>query len=88
MLSLAQVVPTRGSHDREALALCRGCPVQAECLADALATDDRFGIRAGLWVRQRRCLVQRRTRRAAVAVTAPSATPVPVGSAVGPGGAA
>lgn len=81
--------PANGGSSPEATKVCRGCPVQAECLTDALANDDRFGIRAGLSARQRRRLVrQRRTRRAPVSVTVPSAATAPDWSAAGAVGAA
>lgn len=37
----------------EARRICRGCPVAEACLRDALETNDRFGIRAGLSPKQR-----------------------------------
>lgn len=46
-------------HGREvaeyALGFCRRCPVQAECLATALAMDERWGIWGGLTNTQRAC---------------------------------
>lgn len=36
----------RGS-DRAAKAICKRCPVQGECLADALERQDEFGIYGG-----------------------------------------
>jgi hypothetical protein len=33
--------------------ICAACPVARECLADALETKDRFGIRGGLSPKQR-----------------------------------
>lgn len=59
---------------REAKALCRGCPVREECLADAMKTEGnkgklrRYGIRGGLTPTARRRLhdqTQRRTQAAA-----------------------
>lgn len=44
---------------RVALAVCRGCAVRAECLADVLATEARgvrYGVVAGLTAAQRRAL--------------------------------
>ena len=37
-----------------AKAVCRRCPVQIECLTDALAQGDRFGVWGGLSPRERR----------------------------------
>lgn len=39
----------RAKHDLEAkaVAVCRACPVQAECLAYALEHDERYGIWGG-----------------------------------------
>lgn len=49
--------PNRDRDAAHALAICAGCPVVAECLADA-RNDDRwlgaaFGVRGGLTARQR-----------------------------------
>jgi WhiB family redox-sensing transcriptional regulator len=44
---------------REAKAICRRCPVIADCLEDALSlgyASDLFGIRGGLGVKQRKRL--------------------------------
>jgi hypothetical protein len=40
-----------------AVAVCRSCPVTEQCLADALHTGERDGIRGGLTPRQRRPLL-------------------------------
>lgn len=40
----------------DARAVCATCPVQAECLNEALATNEQFGVRAGLTIQQRRKL--------------------------------
>lgn len=51
--------PAAIEHARE---ICAPCPVRAECLADAMATEggatarDRYGIRAGLTGKERRAL--------------------------------
>lgn len=37
----------------DAKKVCGRCPVQVECLADALVTDERYGIQAGLTRRER-----------------------------------
>ena len=50
----------RNRVDHEAIAMCRKCPVQMECLADALHDEQQasnkqliFGIRGGLIASQR-----------------------------------
>jgi WhiB family redox-sensing transcriptional regulator len=48
--------PDKGGSTREAKAVCARCDVRAACLADALATDDWFGVRGGLSERQRRAI--------------------------------
>lgn len=40
----------------QATAVCAGCPVQAECLAESLAVGDEFGIFGGLTAAERRAL--------------------------------
>jgi WhiB family redox-sensing transcriptional regulator len=49
-----------GAAQREAAKLCRGCPVQMECLVDALDNQIEFGVWGGLTERQRRALLKRR----------------------------
>ena len=46
--------PDRGGSVREAKSICAVCPVRQECLADALQTRDKFGVRGGLSERERR----------------------------------
>ena len=46
--------PEKGGSTREAKALCARCPVHPECLAYALAHDERFGIWGGASERDRR----------------------------------
>ncbi len=48
--------PEQGGTVRPAKELCGGCVVRAECLAYALAGDERFGIWGGLSERERRRL--------------------------------
>ncbi|GAB2927940.1 WhiB family transcriptional regulator [Rhodococcus aerolatus] len=50
----------RGAAQREATAICRGCPVQLECLADALDHGVEFGVWGGLTERERRALLRER----------------------------
>lgn len=56
--------PDDGGSTRAAKSICAVCPVQAECLQWALATNQRYGVWGGLSERQRRTL---RTRRAGAA---------------------
>ena len=51
--------PEKGGSTREAKRICVGCEVKAECLAYALAHDERFGIWGGLSERERRRLKRR-----------------------------
>lgn len=46
--------PERGASVQEAKAICRVCPVQAECLDHALRYGERHGIWGGRSERERR----------------------------------
>ena len=48
----------RGAAQRKAAAMCRDCPVKAECLADALDNEVEFGVWGGMTERQRRALLK------------------------------
>lgn len=48
--------PEQGGSTRQAKAVCARCPVQAECLAYALAQGERYGIWGGLGSHTRRKL--------------------------------
>jgi WhiB family redox-sensing transcriptional regulator len=48
----------RGAKQREAAAICRHCPVIAECAADALDNQVEFGVWGGMTERQRRALLK------------------------------
>lgn len=48
--------PDKGQPSKEARRICRRCPVRDDCLTDALANHERFGIWGGLTERQRRQL--------------------------------
>lgn len=50
----------RGAAQREAKVICRHCPVQVECLADALDNKVPFGVWGGLTERERRALLRAR----------------------------
>jgi len=45
--------PDKGGSTEAARAVCRRCPVQAECLSYALAHDERFGVWGGTSERAR-----------------------------------
>ena len=51
--------PEKGGSTREAKKVCTSCEVRSECLAYALANDERFGIWGGLSERERRKLKRR-----------------------------
>jgi WhiB family redox-sensing transcriptional regulator len=63
--------PEKGGSTREAKELCNGrpardympatepCPVRTECLLDALAHGDRFGISGGMSERERRAFIKK-----------------------------
>ncbi|WP_299047615.1 WhiB family transcriptional regulator [uncultured Actinomyces sp.] len=51
--------PEKGGSTREAKRVCATCEVREECLAYALANDERFGIWGGLSERERRKLKRR-----------------------------
>jgi len=46
--------PDLGKSSAPARELCRECPVMADCLAYALANDERFGVWGGLTAAERR----------------------------------
>ncbi len=48
----------RGKAQRSATAVCRQCPVVAECLAEALDNQMEFGVWGGMTERQRRALLK------------------------------
>lgn len=48
-----------GKDQRTAKLVCRGCPVVAECLADALDNRTEFGVWGGMTERERRALLRR-----------------------------
>ena len=49
-----------GAAQNRAKAVCVGCPVRTECLADALDNRTEFGIWGGMTERERRALLRRR----------------------------
>lgn len=50
----------RGAAQREVARLCRNCPVQLDCLADALDNRVEWGVWGGMTERERRALLRRR----------------------------
>ncbi|MEU4097995.1 WhiB family transcriptional regulator [Streptomyces sp. NPDC026673] len=49
-----------GAAQKRVKALCGGCPVRTECLADALDNRIEFGVWGGMTERERRALLRRR----------------------------
>ncbi|SDN11221.1 WhiB family transcriptional regulator [Streptomyces wuyuanensis] len=47
------------TRQNKAKAICAKCPVQTECLAEALDTGVRFGVWGGMTERERRALLRR-----------------------------
>lgn len=56
----AEQLFARGAEQRAAAALCRHCPVQLQCLADALDYRVPFGVWGGFTERERRALLNER----------------------------
>jgi WhiB family transcriptional regulator, redox-sensing transcriptional regulator len=50
----------QGAAQNRAKAVCFGCPVRTECLADALDNRTEFGVWGGMTERERRALLKRR----------------------------
>src|SRR5690606_25973136 len=50
----------QGAAQNRAKAVCTGCPVRTECLADALDARVEFGVWGGMTERERRALLRRR----------------------------
>ncbi len=49
----------QGAAQNRAKAVCLGCPVRTECLADALDNRIEFGVWGGMTERERRALLRR-----------------------------
>lgn len=50
----------QGAAQNRAKAICMGCEVRTECLADALDNRVEFGVWGGMTERERRTLLRRR----------------------------
>jgi WhiB family transcriptional regulator, redox-sensing transcriptional regulator len=50
----------RGKAQHDAKAVCKACPVLAQCLAEALDNRTEFGVWGGMTERERRALLRRR----------------------------
>jgi len=50
----------QGAAQNRAKAVCMGCPVRTECLADALDNRIEFGVWGGMTERERRALLRQR----------------------------
>ncbi|MFD5065791.1 WhiB family transcriptional regulator [Streptomyces sp. NPDC058394] len=51
---------TQSAQQNRAKAVCGGCAVRAECLAEALDNRIEFGVWGGMTERERRALLRRR----------------------------
>ncbi len=49
----------QGAAQQQAKTVCLGCPVIAECLADALDNRTEFGVWGGMTERERRAMLKR-----------------------------
>ncbi|HEY2041687.1 MAG TPA: WhiB family transcriptional regulator [Jatrophihabitans sp.] len=49
-----------GAAQHKAKAICMGCPVRIDCLAEALDSQAQFGVWGGMTERERRTLLRRR----------------------------
>jgi WhiB family redox-sensing transcriptional regulator len=54
------VLFVQGAEQNRAKAVCMGCPVRTECLADALDNRVEFGVWGGMTERERRALLKKR----------------------------
>jgi len=50
----------KGAEQNRAKQICSGCPVKAECLAEALDNRIEWGVWGGMTERERRALLRRK----------------------------
>ncbi len=50
----------KGAEQNRAKQMCNGCPVRAECLAEALDNRIEWGVWGGMTERERRALLRRK----------------------------
>jgi len=50
----------RGAQQHRAKLVCGGCPVRAECLAEALDNEMEWGVWGGMTERERRAILRKR----------------------------
>ena len=50
----------RGAEQNKAKKMCAGCPVKAECLAEALENQIEWGVWGGMTERERRAILRKR----------------------------
>lgn len=58
--------PPSGRKMRQAVVICRSCPVMADCARWALRSRERFGVWGGLSPSQRQRILRNGQRRAAL----------------------
>lgn len=71
----------RLARERVAKAICRSCPVAAECLEYAISSREPHGVWGGLNEVERRQLIERRTMSGGVEPAAPVTEPAPAPAA-------